>query len=529
MVACCRGTAPLVALAGLLLAAPVSAQVGRYSLRDLTIVGDFSDITAVATSTDRVFVASRTSIAIWNPLERRWEGPWFAPQPGMLRDVLAGIADQLGGGVWLIRQAGWVYFDPVMGSWESGTVPGRVLSAALDEGSPGSGLFLNTTGGWYLAARGGIASPSGPPLRPIRPATVGEATRQNPAISATSASLINITRLRNVRFSAAARGSAFTGIGWYMGTLGAGLLFYPDGGGLPDPMPFGLPSGVPTALFPGNGGVWVVTARSASTDAAVSFVAADLSRFSWWQGPLATGFPFTSARRMVGRGDELWLATDVGAVRLRPGSEEVQRFEFGNGLPDSRVTDIVQRGGTIAIATGRGAVRWRDSTGFEGVAPDFAGMVDALALEGDTTWIGTRLGVFLAVPGERSLQQSTDFRASPSFQVRVVDMTWLSDTLVVLTPDRLMWRDPGTGKVTLGPLLGASLGRLHTVLAVDNGLVVAGEAGVTATRLAGIPARSLLAPGDLPGQLFDIAVQGGYLWVATQGGLARVALDVLGL
>ena len=95
-----------------------------------------------------------------------------------------------------------------------------------------------------------------------------------------------------------------------------------------------------------------------------------------------------------------------------------------------------------------------------------------------------------------------------SYNVCYTKLLRLSDTLVVLTPDRLMWRDPGTGKVTLGPLLGASLGRLHTVLAVDNGLVVAGEAGVTATRLAGIPARSLLAPGDLPGQLFDIAVQG---------------------
>lgn len=528
MVAGRRGTASLFAFAGLLLAAPAAAQLGKYSLRDLTVVGEFSDITAVATSTDRVYVTSRTSIVVWNPLDRSWSGPWLAPQPGMLRDVLAGIADQLGGGVWLIRQAGWVYFDPVIGTWDSGTVPGRVLSAALDEGAPGSGLFLSTTGGWYLASRGGMALPSGPPMRPIRPATVGEATRQNPAISATSASLLTITRLRNVQFTAAARGSGFTGIGWYMGTLGAGLLFYPDGGGLPEPMPFGLPGGVPTAVFPGNGGVWVVTARSSEADAAVSFVSADLSRFHWWQGPLATGFPFTSARRMVGRGGELWLATDVGAVRLRPRDEEVQRFDFGNGLPDSRVTDIVQRKGTVAIATVRGVVRWQDSTGFEGVAPDFSGTADALALQGDTTWIGTRLGVYLAVQGERNLQQSSGFRASPSFQVRVVDMTWLADTLVVLTPDRLMWRDPGTGKVTLGPLLGASLGRLHTVLAVENGLIVAGDAGVSPTRLDGIPVRILRVPDDLPGQVLDIAVEGVYLWVATAAGLARVSLDVLG-
>ena len=523
------GPASFIVLAGLLLSAPVSAQLGRYSLRDLTVIGEFSQITAVATSIDRVYVASRTAIVVWNPLERRWAGPWLAPQPGMLRDVLAGIADPFGGGVWLVQQAGWLYFDPVSGIWESGTVPGRVLSAALDEGAPGSGLFLYTTGGWYLASRGGTSTPSGAPIRPVRPATVDQAVRANPAISATSASLLNLSRLRNVRFTAAARGSGFTGIGWYMGTLGAGLLFYPDGGGLPEPMPFGLPRGVPTALFPGIGGVWVVTARSTETDAALSFVSEDLSTFRWWQGPLATGFPFTTARRMMGRGDELWLATDVGAIQLRPAEEEVRRFDFGNGLPDSRVTDLVQRRGTIAIATGRGVVRWEDSTGFEAVAPDFAGQADALALAGDTTWIGTRLGVYLAVRGERSLREAPEFRTSPSLQIPVVDLTWLADTLVALAPDRLMWRDPGTGKVTLGPVLGGPLGRLHTVLATEAGVIVAGEAGVGFTRLESTPARRLRVPDDLPGQVLDIALEGRHLWVATSAGLVRVALDVLGL
>jgi ligand-binding sensor domain-containing protein len=109
-----------------------------------------------------------------------------------------------------------------------------------------------------------------------------------------------------------------------------------------------------------------------------------------------------------------------------------------------------------------------------------------------------------------------------------VDLTWLADTLVALTPDRLMWRDPGTGKVTLGPLLGASLGSLHTVLAVGSGLIVAGDAGVGATSLEGVPVRRLRVPGDLPGRVLDIAVEGEYLWVAMEAGLARVSLEVLG-
>ncbi|MDH4131313.1 MAG: hypothetical protein OEV95_05845 [Gemmatimonadota bacterium] len=524
-----RGAAFPIILAGLLFSSPVTAQLGKYSLRDLTVIGEFSHITAVATSTDRVYLSSRAAIVTWNPLERRWAGPWLAPQPGMLRDVLAGIADQLGGGVWLVRQAGWVYFDPVGGIWESGTVPGRVLSAALDDGAPGSGLFLRTTAGWYLAARGGIATPSGAPMRPVYPATVEQAARDNPAISATSASLLGLTRFRDVRFTAAARGSGFTGIGWYIGTFGAGLLFYPDGGGLPEPMPFGLPRGVPTALFPGNGGVWVATARSAEADAAVSFVSDDLGSFRWWQGPPATGLPFAAARRMVGRGDQLWLATDVGAIELRPLQEEVRRFDYGNGLPDSRVTDLAQRRGVVAIATERGVVRWEDSTGFTAVATDFVSRVDAIALSGDTTWIGTRLGLYLAVQGNPSLQEVPGLGASPSLRIPVVDLAWLADTLVALAPDRLLWRDPGTGKFTLGPLLGAPLGRLHTVIAATGGVIVAGQGGVGFTPLESTPARRLGVPGDLPGEVLDITVEGRHLWIATTAGLVRLALEVLGL
>jgi hypothetical protein len=399
------------------------------------------------------------------------------------------------------------------------------MSAALDEAQPGIGLFLRTTAGWYLAQRGGTAIPTGAPARPIPPATVGQATRENPAINATSASLINLTRLRTVQFTAAARATAFTGMGWYIGTRGAGLLYYPNGAGLPEAMPLGLPRGVPSTLFAGPRGVWAATARSTDADAAIAFVATDLSEFRWWQGPLATGFPFAAARRMVGLGQTLWLATDAGAVKVNPREDEVRRYDIGSGLPDSRITDIAQRRGVIAIATPRGAARWHDSTGFERVAPEFAGAVDAVALEGDTTWLGTRLGLYYGVPDDPRLRQTPGFGASASFQVPVVDIAWLADTLVALTPDRLMWRLPGTDSVQLGPGL-AGLGTLHTVIPAWAGVFVAGDRGVAYTPLAGTPARILRVPEDLPAPVLDVALGEAHLWVATTVGIARVALEV---
>ena len=129
--------------------------------------------------------------------------------PSQLRDVFLALADPVDGGLWLVRRGGWLRFDPGIRLWEQGTIPGGVADAALDENAPAAGLFLRTAGGWYIAQRGGIALPSAAPGRPVRPQTVNQAIRDNPAISANSAALLFNNRLRNVRYTSAARAQGF--------------------------------------------------------------------------------------------------------------------------------------------------------------------------------------------------------------------------------------------------------------------------------------------------------------------------------
>jgi hypothetical protein len=113
-------------------------------------------------------------------------------------------------------------------------------------------------------------------------------------------------------------------------------------------------------------------------------------------------------------------------------------------------------------------------------------------------------------------------------QGSVVDLTWRADTLIALLKDRLLWRDPATGRFTLGPLLGSSLGRLHTVVSGPTALYVAGDRGIGIAALNLPLRRTLTAPGDLPGQVTDLAVDDTYLWVATLRGLVRLRLDAIG-
>ncbi len=372
----------------------------------------------------------------------------------------------------------------------------------------------------------GLPFPASAPRRPVRPATVDEAIRSNPAIQATSASLSFTSRMRDTRFLSAARAQAFTGLGWYLGTSGAGLIYFGEGAGMPEVIPFGLPGERVGAVFPGLDGVWAATDRTATVDPAITFIGQQLNQFHWYQGPRATGLPFVAARRMVGVGSALWLATDNGVVRYVPLEDAATRL-VGGGLPDSRVYDIAQRQGSVVAATAHGIARYSDSVGFLRLAPNFVDQALAVALSGDTVWVGTTLGLFASVPGEDDLLQPAALGEAPSTRVPVVDITWRGDTLVALTEDHLLWRDPGTGRFTQGPRLGTTLGRLHTVVNGLRGLYLAGDRGVGFAGLATPIVRSFTTPGDLPGQVTDLAVDDAYLWVATLRGLVRFSLDVL--
>lgn len=506
----------------------LAAQAGDWAPEDRAVIGDFTQINAVTTTTERVYVVSRDAVVGYDPQTGRWEGPWRPLDPTLLRDVLVALADPLDNSLWLVRRNGWVRFEPAIRMWETGFVPGSVVDAALDQNAPASGLFLRTGSGWFIAGRGGMALPGAAPQQPVRAATVDDAVRDNPAIQASSAGLLFSSRFRNVRYTSAARASGFTGQGWYLGTNGAGLVFFPLASGIPQTLTFGLPGSAVAAIFGGTGGVWAVTERTVSADPSLSFVGTEFGEFRWYQGPRATGLPFARARRVVGMGSSLWIASDAGAIRITPRDEQVDRYGEGRGLPDQRVLDLAQRQGKLVPATAHGLAVFQASGGFQPLVPSFTDPASAVELSGDTVWVGTALGLFAAVPGETDLLQPDALAEGLSLRAAVLDLAWRADTLVALTADRLLWRDPGSGRYKLGPALGGGLGRMHTVINSARGLFVAGERGVGFVTLATPVSRALREPADLPGRVTGLAVDDEYLWVATLDGLVRFRLELVG-
>src|SRR5687768_14692722 len=105
--------------AWLLVAQPAAAQSASRDWRpsERTIIGDFSRITAIATSLDRVYVASPTSLLIWQPQFRRWDGPYTPPNPSVLAGVFGALVDPLDHSLWLAGSDGWVHFQPELQLW----------------------------------------------------------------------------------------------------------------------------------------------------------------------------------------------------------------------------------------------------------------------------------------------------------------------------------------------------------------------------------------------------------------------------
>ena len=322
-----------------------------------------------------------------------------------------------------------------------------------------------------------------------------EVLRQAPTLQTNAAHLMD-SRMRPVRFTAAAR--AFDNQGWYLGTAGLGLLYLQDAAAIPERMPFGLPANFVGAVMTWPGGLWAATNRTAETDAAFTFVESGLREFRTVHGLPATGTPFNRVIELAGLGKSLWAATDFGLARVDLEEGRIDLFDEGRGLPYSQVFDVAGRQGRIVVGTARGLARLDDSLRVIRIAPQFAEAAYAVFPSGDSVWVGTPRGVFIAVPGEDDLLRPPGLNAA-SLQAPVYEFATLGDTLVALTRDQLIWRDPRTRGWSLGPNLSGLLGRLRRFAADGPGLLGRGRAGRrlrSARQLGGAAAARWRPPRD---------------------------------
>ncbi len=497
----------------------------QWRPEERVVISDFSVVRAVAAGNTKVFVASLNGLGIYDWRMRRWEAPVGFADGFPHERVNAALADPTDESVWLGTDAGLVQYRPIFRQFESTIIAGGVRALVYDRDDPFRGIYVRTVRGWEFLARGSfIPAPdrAPPPAgRRVGSLSVDALFARQPIADAMRAATLIDDRLRSFRYTGAA--AVPIAEEYYIGTDGLGVIRLEGLAGRFEPLTFGLLAPGAGAVVAVPGGVWVGTDHR-SRRSGLTFVGDDLQRYTFREGPRATGLGITGVRALIARQSEIWAATDRGVVRFgRDGETRV--LSRGDGLPDEEVFALAQGPSGVWVGTAFGLAFVTDDGEVRSFGEGVPIPVLALAAARDTVWVGTTEGLGMATP-DGDLVVPPDVAAVPDLRIAIVGVTRVADTLVVASIERLLWRAPG-GEWQIERLIAGEMGAIYALAADSGGVWVGGERGIGFFRFATRDYRFYYAPGDVPGPVHDLAVSGPYLWVATEAGVARFARHAL--
>jgi hypothetical protein len=455
----------LCVLLGVLAAWRLGAQ---WSPEERVLISDFSYVDAVAASPWLVFAATRHGLLIYDRIARTWRPPVTAFDGYPAGRVRTALADPGGNRVWLgLGAGGYVGYDLDARIWSPGTPSPEALAGAV---------------------------------------TVDGALARASAADALRGLILTDPRLRTYQFTSAAATPDRAEL--FFGTSGMGVVRVDPQTAEWEALSFGLVAPGVGAIAPTGDGVWAAANARPGERRGLTFVAADLSTARPAEGGgAALGFTFLAASRLLIATGALWLATDQGVLRIDPGTMRSRPFD----LP--QVTSLAPAPDGVWVGTARGLwVITRDG-GVVRVSTDFP--VLSLVAARETLWVGTNAGIVMMPPGQADAVGVAAL-AQPIFAIARA-----RDTIVAATDRSLVWRDAAAGVWKELPL-SLALGR-PTALAADpdGGMWVGGTQGLARAVLGRAQVRLLTVPFDVPAAVRDVAVDGAWLWVATDSGLVR--------
>ena len=440
------------------------------------MISDFSVIEAVAASSWFVYAATTHGLLIYDRVSRRFRDPVTAIDGYPAQRVRRAFADPTANAVWLDLGAGVGYlrYD----------VDGR----AWTPGAPTS------TAGTL---------------------TVEAALASAPLADAMRAAILTDQRLRTHQFTAAAATPDRPEI--FFGTDGIGLVRVDKQTGEWEVLSYGLLAPAVGAVTRVPSGVWSATSALAgrAQRRGLSWLAGDLSATRTSEGGRAAlGFSFLYARRLLAVGDQLWIATEQGVLRV-----DSTGFTSRQWLSD--VTSLASSPRGIWAGTIHGLSLITADEQVQDIAPSGVAIMSLLAVA-DTVWVGTSLGLARVMPGSTEMTTPAELSDHASLRVPIYALARLQDTIVMATERELLWRDPVTQAWTPVPLPPA-LG-VPTALATtpQGGLWIGGMRGLAQTDIRSGLMQVHTVPYEIPAPVRDLAADRDYLWAATDSGLVRI-------
>ncbi|HKI93755.1 MAG TPA: hypothetical protein VJ992_00560 [Gemmatimonadales bacterium] len=515
-------------------AAPASlpGQVpSRWRPDERAILQDFSYVTAVAASDQRVFVATPNGLGLYDRSFHRWDPPVTVSDGYPQQPVVAALADPSDESVWLATSIGVVHYEPFIRRFDVVPVAGGVQDLMINRDDPFSGIYLRTGSGWQKLPRGGfIPSPAGrlpPPNRQLRPLSPAALVQRLPFLQGLSATILIDRRMRSYQYTSAA--AVPNTNEFFVGTNGLGVLRVDELTAQVERMPFGLLANAVGAVVAAPGGVWAATGAYSARDG-FTFVSTDLQQYAYDEGPRATGFGFHAVRALLFRGSTLWAATDNGLIRTN-GHGDSRRFTTADHLPGDAVLSLASGTTGLWVGTRYGLAYVSDlgnKPTIANVDPSLSAPVAALASFGDSVWIGSAVGLGIAAVGGRAVVPP-DVAAVPYLKDPIAAIALHADTVIVATENRILWRARAdTGAAWhVGLVLSPQTGPIVAIAPERGGVWVGGDQGLVYFGFRTNALRRYTIPMDLPGPVRGLAVDGEYLWIATERGLVRFSRRAL--
>lgn len=522
-------------------AAESFASSGRRG--DVIVIGDYSEVTAVAVGARTVFVASRSGIAMFDRLFSQWLPP--LPLGGLPDRSVLLSADPAANAVWIGGSGEVLHYDAALDRSARAYVPGTVDAILFDRRDPASGAYVHGTGGWHRVTPTGFATPlhGGEALPPaearIVAPSLAQLYREHPMLRAFGALLVRDPSLRPAPVTAGARAPDRVEV--WLGTYGNGVFRVDPTFNQATPVPFGLRGGRAAAVALAADGVWVASDGSPfAGGAALTFASTDVQSWRWLGADAVRELRGASVRDVAVRERAVWLATSRGVARMTlPGGTGARLWSAMHGLPadEALAVEATADGAWVGTTRGLAFVRADSAARVPRTGdlsePALANVaVYALRRTGATLWVGSDAGLFMVRPGSDAdrMRPRAERPALPDEEPRlrhpVVALASADSLLFAATADALVALQPRSGTTRL--LAGAGqLARLGavTALAADGRAVwITGRRGaLVLDRSTGAvrSVRGLPAPGAV---VRDVVLDGRHAWLATNDGLVRLRL-----
>jgi hypothetical protein len=445
---------------------------GIWEPENHVLLSNFSEIEAVAASPWLVFAATTHGLLIYDRITRRFRRPVTSIDGYPQGRVRRALADPAGNAVWLdVEPTGYIRYDADGKTW----TPGELTSVQA------SGIL-----------------------------TVEAALARTPLADAMRAAILTDPRLRIHQFTSAAATPDRPEI--FFGTNGLGIVRVDKQTGEWEVLSYGLLAPAVGAIALSTDGVWAGTDARPGERRGLTWIARDLSSTRTSEGGgAALGFSFLYCHRLLTIGDQLWLATEQGVLRIDSATFRSRLWD----LPQATALARAPRGVWVGTTRGLSLITADDQVETFGPNAVPPAVLSLLAVA-DTLWVGTSLGLGQLLPGTEQLV------AVPGVHEPVYALTRAEDTIVMATERALWWRDP-VAKSWTTVALPPSLGR-PTALAFDPrpGLWIGGTRGLGQVDLGRAVVQVHTVPYEMPAAVRDLAADRDYVWAATDSGLVRI-------